>query len=137
MLLENCCSEHCRFETMRGSCSNDAAKSAHGIASGLGVIRKIIEPALHSGRRAKLVDDFPFGCRQVQCRRIDAARIGKSHPLLLFQLHRPDVALSIAEGEIKVCRVEIEIRSIELACRVRKMYESSFGVTVDRSLPDR
>src|SRR4029079_538891 len=57
--------------------------------------------------------------------------------LLLLQLHCPDVALAIAYREIKIFRVSVEVRSIELMTRISKVDYSTPLVTIDRQLPDR
>ena len=61
MLLERDSREQGGFEAMGGAGANDTAEAAHGIACGLGVVGKFVEPPLHRGRRSQTLDEPALG----------------------------------------------------------------------------
>ena len=56
--------------------------------------------------------------------------------LLLLQLHRPDVALPVADGEVELIAEDVERRSVHLTKRIGEVKNSPLLVTVDWKLPD-
>ena len=56
--------------------------------------------------------------------------------LLFSELHRPNVALPIAESEIEIPRIDVQRKAVELAIRISEMKNSLLLVPVDRELPD-
>lgn len=77
VLLERRGGEHRGFETVNGACPNDAAESAHGVASGFSIVGEIVQPALNARRRAKLVDETPLCCCEGELGWVDPDCIGE------------------------------------------------------------
>lgn len=71
MLFERDSREQGGFEAMGGAGANDAAEAPHRIARWLIVVRKVVEPPLHRGRRAKPLDELSLGRGEREVGRID------------------------------------------------------------------
>lgn len=89
VLLEGGGGEERGFEAVNGAGANDAAKSAHGVASGLRVVWKVVQPALHHGRCAQAMNEPLLRRSEWELRRVDRGCVGKS----------------LARGQGRLCRL--------------------------------
>ena len=78
VLLQDGCGKQGSLEAMNRAGANDPAKSTHREASGLSVIREIVEPTLHRGRSAQPVDELSLGRSEREVGWRDSSGAGKS-----------------------------------------------------------